>query len=391
MYRNILIAIVLAVCLGLVFGDITWLQYPLKELGEIFTSLLKMCVVPLAFSSIAKAILDISNGQKISLHATSLMVGLSIVGVIFGLTLTYIMGVPTFTITATNTVVVEAPTVLSFIEGCIPVNVFQSFATGNMLQIITLSVMVGLIGRVSKFKSSISKGLSVVQQIFLDIANFVMLIAPVGIFSLLYPVVVKFGLGVLQSYLWMFGTLLIGIILFTAVVSLPVLYLYKVDGLKFLRTIFVEDIANAIAGGASPTIGPRMVFLTQNTDTPKEVIDYLTPIVSVLMRVGSCICVGVYVMYASAIFGVPLSWAAIITVILLTTVALMCAPGIIGGTLMDCAIIFAAVGIPLEAVTFLFATDYVMDLIRTVLNIQGGEVVTACVGKKYESIYNSGE
>ncbi len=391
MYRNILIAIVLAVCLGLVFGDITWLQYPLKELGEIFTALLKMCVVPLAFSSIAKAIIDISDGQKISLHATSLMIGLSIIGVVFGLILTYIMGVPTFTITATSTVTIEAPTVLSFIKGCIPVNVFQSFATGNMLQIIALSVMVGLIGRVSKFKSSISKGLSVVQHIFLDVANFVMLVAPVGIFSLLYPVVVKFGLGVLQSYLWMFGTLLIGIILFTVTVSLPVLYLYKVDGLKFLKSIFVEDIANAVAGGASPTIGPRMVFLAQNTDIPKEVIDYLTPIVSVLMRVGSCICVGVYVMYASAIFGVPLGWAAIATVILLTTVALMCAPGIIGGTLMDCAIIFAAVGIPLEAVTFLFATDYVMDLIRTVLNIQGGEVVTACVGKKYESICNSGK
>ena len=96
-------------------------------------------------------------------------------------------------------------------------------------------------------------------------------------------------------------------------------------------------------------------------------------------------------MYASAIFGVPLGCAAIVTVLLLTTVALMCAPGIIGGTLMDCAIIFAAVGIPLEAVTFLFATDYIMDLIRTVLNIQGGEVVTACAGKKYETIYNAGE
>ena len=51
MYRNIVVAIVLALILGLMFGDIAWLQYPLKELGTIFTSLLKMCVVPLAFSS----------------------------------------------------------------------------------------------------------------------------------------------------------------------------------------------------------------------------------------------------------------------------------------------------------------------------------------------------
>lgn len=391
MYRNIMIAIVLALVLGLVFGDITWLQYPLKELGALFTSLLKMCVVPLAFASIAKAIIDLHNGQRISMHACGLMIGLSIIGVALGLGLTWMMGVPTFVVTATDTVAVQAPTVLSFINSCIPVNIVHSFATGNMLQIVTLAAMVGLIGRTSQYKDSIAHALGVIQYIFLNVAKYVMYIAPVGVFALLYPVVVKFGLGVLQSYLWMFGTLVIGIILFTLCVSLPVLYLYKVDGVSFLKTIFVEDIANSIAGGASNTIGNRMVLLKKDTDIPHAVIDYLTPIVSVLMRVGSCICVGVYVMYASAIFGVPLGSAAIVTVLLLTTVALMCAPGIIGGTLMDCAIIFAAVGIPLEAVTFLFATDYIMDLIRTVLNIQGGEVVTACAGKKYETIYNAGE
>lgn len=391
MYRNIAISIALALCLGLVFGDVAWLQYPLKELGTMFTSLLKVCVVPLAFASIAKAIINMHDGQKVSVHAFILMFGLSVIGVALGLGLTWVIGVPTFVVTATNTVAVQAPTVLSFINGCIPVNIVHSFATGNMLQIITLAIMVGLVGRTSAYKSSIAHALSIIQHVFLKIANCTMYIAPVGVFALLYPVVVKFGLGVLQSYVCMFGTLIVGVVLFTLLASLPVLYLHKVDGASFLRAIFVEDVANAIAGGASNTIGNRIVLLKKDTDIPHEVIDYLTPIVSVLMRVGSCVCVGVYVMYASSIFGVPLSVAAIVTVLLLTTVALMCAPGIIGGTLMDCAIIFAAVGIPLEAVTFLFATDYIMDLIRTVLNIQGGEVVTACVGKTYETVRNSRE
>lgn len=391
MYRNIVVAIALALVLGLVFGDIVWLQYPLKELGIIFTSLLKMCVVPLAFTSIAKAIIDMHNGELVSMHACGLMFGMSVIGVALGLGLTWAIGVPAFAITATDAVAVKAPTVLSFINGCIPVNVVQSLATGNMLQIVTLAAIVGLIGRKHSYRDSISNALGIIQSIFLSAANYVMLVAPIGVFALLYPVVVKFGLGVLQSYLCMFGTLITGIVLFTLVVSLPLLYLYKADGITFLKTIFVEDIVNAIAGGASNTIGNRMVLLKRDTDIPHEVIDYLTPIVSVLMRVGSCICVGVYVMYASYIFGVPLGGADIVTVLLLTAVALMCAPGIIGGTLMDCAIIFAAVGIPLEAVTFLFATDYIMDLIRTVLNIQGGEVVTACVGKTYETIHNSRE
>ena len=88
MYRNITISIALALCLGLVFGDVAWLQYPLKELGTMFTSLLKVCVVPLAFASIAKAIIDMHDGQKVSVHAFILMFGLSVIGVALGLGLT---------------------------------------------------------------------------------------------------------------------------------------------------------------------------------------------------------------------------------------------------------------------------------------------------------------
>lgn len=382
MYKSILISVVLAIVLGFIVGDVTWLQYPLKELSIMFTSMLKMCVVPLAFVSIAHAIISVSNGVGLSVRAGGLAIGMSVVGVIVGLLLTALIGVPTFEITTTKTVAVSTPTVLEFINGCIPVNIFNSLTTGNMLQVITLAIITGVVSRASKYKEEIDHVLVVIQSLVLTVANYVMIFAPVGIFALLYPTVAKCGLGILQGYLCMFGTLILGLVIFTVLVSLPLMYYHKVDGIRFLKTVIAEDVVNAIAGGASNTIGPRMKFLRENTDIPTSVIDYITPLISVLMRVGSCICVGVYVIYGATLFGTPLGVFELAVVIALTTIALMCAPGIIGGTLMDCAIIFSAVGIPLEAITFLFATDYIMDLIRTILNIQGGEIVTACVGKR---------
>ena len=59
----------------------------------------------------------------------------------------------------------------------------------------------------------------------------------------------------------------------------------------------------------------------------------------------------------------------------------MCAPGIIGGTLMDCAIVWAAIGIPVEAIAYIAGIDYIIDVLRTVLNIQGGEIITACMNR----------
>lgn len=391
MYRNIVIAIVLALVLGLAFGDITWLQYPLKELSTMFTSLLKMCVVPLAFTSIAAAILDRGGNTKVSTKLGAMIVGLSIVGAIVGVVVTWLIGIPTFTLIDTAAVDVKAPTILAFINSCIPSNALQALVTGNMLQIIVLAIIVGLIGRASPFAEPLLHAMSAIQYIFLRAAKYVMWFAPVGIFAMLYPTIVKLGAGVLLSYAYMFGTLIVGTILFTLIISLPFMYYHGVNGLQFLKTFLIPDIVNAIAGGATNTMGVRMDYMRQHTSIPHQVIDYVTPFVSVLMRLGSCICVSIYTLYAASIFGVTLSPASILVTVLLTPVVLTCAPGIIGGTLMDCAIVFAAVGIPLEAVTFLFATDYIMDILRTILNVQGGEMVTACIGAKNETIYNSRE
>ena len=48
---------------------------------------------------------------------------------------------------------------------------------------------------------------------------------------------------------------------------------------------------------------------------------------------------------------------------------------------MDCAIIWSAIGIPIEAIAYIAGIDYIIDVIRTVLNIQGGEIITACMNQ----------
>ena len=53
---------------------------------------------------------------------------------------------------------------------------------------------------------------------------------------------------------------------------------------------------------------------------------------------------------------------------------------------MDCAILWTAIGIPVEAVAFIAAIDYVIDLLRTVLNVQGGEIITACMNHYSHSL-----
>lgn len=377
-----MLSVALALMAGGIIGEVSWLQYPLKEIGSIFVALLKMAVIPIAFVSIAKSILEIGNGKKISsvsARALSLAVGMSIIGVIFGLFLMSVIGTPFFEAGAVAIKEAKAPMFLEFIKNCIPANPFKSFSEGNMLQIITLAFFVGVSSLFIDRKDEILNVLDTMQQICFKMAGYAMKFAPVGVFAILYPAVAKYFIHVVQGYAVMAGTLVLGSILYTILISMPLMYAHHVNGLRLFKTLIGKDIIYAIAGGATPTLAPRMDFLKKETTMSHELINYLSPLLSVLMRAGSCICVGIYTVFAANMYGVDLSPEKLVVVVLLTVIALTCAPGIIGGTLMDCAIIWAAVGIPLEAVALLIGVDYIMDLIRTVLNIQGGEIVTACV------------
>lgn len=383
-------AAILSAVTAILFRDSTAVAYIMKEVGTIFVSLLKMVVVPIAFISIAAAIIRLGGGWKtcgVSIRATGLMVGMSIFGVALGLALMTAIGIPDFTVNGAAAKEAKAPTILSFIVGCIPTNPIKSFAEGNMLQVITFAFFTGAASLLIPQKETVGKVLEAAQAILIKITGFVIAIAPIGVYALLYPVFVKSMAGLVLTYVYMILALIIGSLVYMAICCYPVVKTWgSISPADFFKTVIQQDIIGAISGGASNYMAPRIANLKKNTSIPAEIIDFLIPITSILMRSGSCICVGIYTVFAASVYGVDLTPDKIAVILFLTVIALTAAPGIIGGTLMDCAIVWAAVGIPLEAVALLAGIDYLMDVIRTVLNIHGGEVVTACVsGRKEQS------
>ncbi len=380
------IAVILAILGAQIIGPIPELDYSFSMIGGIFIDALKMLVVPLAFVAITGAVIKMGTSRlrKLSYHFVALTLGMSLVGFSIGFILLSQISIPLFDISDVQVKEAIAPSVLEFIRNCIPVNPFNSLAKGNMLQVLTLAFFVGFasLKLARNDVESVIHVFDVAQQILVKIANMIMHIAPLGVFCLLYPVVARSLTTVVVAYVWIMGMMVAGSLIYIAVCSIPCLYLFKVKSpLKYFQTIILQDIVGAIAGGASNYMAPRIETLKKETKLNHDVIDFFIPITAILTRMGSTICVGIYTVFAAAIFQVSLSWEQIIMAAFLTVIALMCAPGIIGGTLMDCAIIWAAIGIPIEAIAYIAGIDYVIDVFRTVLNIQGGEIITACMDR----------
>ena len=379
--RQLLLAVILAIIGAVLLGPQPSLDYTFQQIGNIFLDLLKMIVVPIAFFSITSSIINLGTERlrHLSARFLLLMVGMSLVGFSMGFIFMNSITITPFSVDhiVVDVKSVSAPTVLEFIRGCIPVNPFQSLASGNMLQIITLSLFIGLAAK----NSSVASGFSAAQSICIRVANLVMYTAPFGVFCLLYPVVSKNLAGIVMAYLQMTLVLIAGVLIYMLLVCLPLLYVCGQAPVRYFRTIILQDVIGAIAGGSMTYLAPRIANLKENTNLDHDVIDFFVPLTAVLTRMGSTICVGIYTVFAASIFNISLSWEQIVICAFLTIIALMCAPGIIGGTLMDCAIIWAAIGIPIEAIAYIAGIDYIMDVLRTILNIQGGEIITACMNR----------
>ena len=100
---------------------------------------------------------------------------------------------------------------------------------------------------------------------------------------------------------------------------------------------------------------------------------------------GTAIYMGVCSIFAAEVYGLPLTMADQLTIVLMGVLA---AAGVPGAGLIMTTIIFTQVGIPLEAVALIAGVDRILDMIRTSINVVG-DVAAAVIVTKMEGDLNS--
>ena len=103
---------------------------------------------------------------------------------------------------------------------------------------------------------------------------------------------------------------------------------------------------------------------------------------------GTAIYMGVCSIFAAEVYGLPLTMADQLTIVLMGVLAAVGTAGVPGAGLIMTTIIFTQVGIPLEAVALIAGVDRILDMIRTSINVVG-DVAAAVIVTKMEGDLNS--
>ncbi|MFD1706020.1 dicarboxylate/amino acid:cation symporter [Siminovitchia sediminis] len=379
---QIFAAFILAIIAGLIFGERATVVQPL---GDLFLRLIKFIIVPLILSTIVVGVTGAGNINKLG-KLGGKAISYFLVTSFFAITLGLIAGFvfqpgKGIDVTPGGEAVEPAATdgVIATLLNIIPTNPIEALTTGAVLQIIFFAIFLGvaitLVGEKAQPVQHFFDGLA---EIMYKITGIVMKLVPLGIFGLLAPIVGTHGASVLMPLIKVIIAMIVAVIIHVAVVySTAVKLLGKMSPLKFFKGIFPAASVAFATCSSSGTLPVTMKNTQENLGVSKETSSFILPLGATINMDGTAIYQGLAVMFIAQYYGVDLTAAQILIVMLMGTLASIGAAGVPGAGLIMLTMVLTAVNLPLEGIALVAGIDRILDMFRTSVNIVGD--ASACV------------
>ena len=390
------IALLLAVLAGILLrNQADFVNTYIKSIGVIFLNLLKFIVVPLVLFSIMAGILsmnDISKVGKLGLRTILYFITTTLFAVTLGLVVPSLLkGVlPTIHISASAVAeVVDTPrlSVMEQIVEMFPSNILAPVSSMAMMQIIVIALFFGIamvhVGEKGEMARKVTLSFN---DVVCKILEYIMALAPIGVFCMLTPVVVENGPAVLGSYAALLGLAYLCFAVHAGVVySSAVGLIGRLSPLKFFKEL-QPAMLFAFSSDSSVATLPYTMQCTEKLGVNKDIGRFVLSLGATINMDGVAIYLGVASVFMANCCGIDLTTSQYLSIAFASTVASIGTPGIPGGSLALMAMVFASAGIPVECVAVAAGIDRLIDMGRTVMSVTGDAscavVMQRIVGKK---------
>ena len=414
LHWQILLGMVFGVLFAFILIQFTWGKDVIvdwvKPFGTIFINLLKLIAVPLILASLIKGISDLKDISKLSKmggRTIGLYVLTTVLAVSIGLVIVNIIKPGSFISEQTRTELVSSYTAdanskieaankqsevgpLQSLIDIVPDNIIKASAdNGNMLQVIFFAVIFGIaVILLPEDKSKPVKDFfDSFNEIILKMIDIIMLFSPIGVFALLAAIVAESPSLDLFKALGMYGlTVIIGLIL----VMSFYLFLVKVFAKKSPR-FFINGISPAqllafSTSSSAATLPVTMERTVDNLGVDDEVASFVLPIGATINMDGTSLYQAVAAVFIAQSFGMDLSLATQLGIIVTATLASIGSAAVPGAGMVMLVIVLAQAGIPEAGLALIFAIDRPLDMCRTTVNVTGDAAVSMIVAKSVNKL-----
>ena len=390
LWKQIIIAILLGILVGLFIPNIV---PKFKFLGDIFLRLLKMLIAPLVLFTLISGVCkmgDIKQLRTVGMRIVIFYLASSTVAAILGVLIALITQPGKGVIDLLGTEVGKDVS-YNFIEnliGWVPINIFESLATGNTLQIIFFALLMGVVLLI--LGDSVSMVIKIVDQAadaMMKLTEIVMKFAPIGIFALIADLTISLSGNMLKQVLNMILTVYIVLLFIIFIVyPLTIKLFTKESGLKFLKNITPAMIVAASTTSSAATLPVSLRCANEELGVPENIFGFTLPLGNTCNMNGLAVGLGVISVFASNLYGYPITFVSLLQFVFMGLVLSVGCAGVKGAGIVMSTVLLQTFGMPLTLIPILAAIWPITDIGYTTANITGDLVGTVVVANSLNSL-----
>jgi Na+/H+-dicarboxylate symporter len=406
LHWQIFIALILAVLVG-VFADTTSTLFGISLdsvfnfIGTLFLNALKMLIVPLIMSSIIVGMMEIQPETLGRLGYKTLVyyAASSLVAILIGLLVVNIMqpgiadGEPVKELIGLSS---DTGDIVERVEGkgsgdlaevfirMIPPNIVSAAAEGKMLGLIFFSLLFGFF--VSRVKAKPGEALKDFWKGLLDVmmqmTEWVMLFAPIGVFALVANVLMNSGLEAFKPLAVFFIAVLIALAVHLLLVMPSVLkFIARVSPALHFKAMMPALLTAFSTSSSSATLPVTIDCVENRAGVSNRVSGFTLPLGATVNMDGTALYECVAAMFIAQAYGLSLDLTTQFTIVLIALLTSVGVAGIPSASLVAITIILASIGLPAEAIGMILVVDRVLDMCRTAVNVFSDSVAAVTIAR----------
>jgi Na+/H+-dicarboxylate symporter len=382
--------VIFGIILGVLFGSFLP-EIALKQqvIGTMFIYFLKMIVVPLVFASIFIAILGLGSIEHLkrmglkTIGLYMLTTALAVVLAIVAMNLFHIgEHISQEGLEYTKAATIAPFSLKNMLLSFIPTNIFHSLSSGSMMQIIVFAIFFGVaaLSLPKKTQEPLLSFFTSVSEAMLVIAEWIIKLTPIGVFSLISYVIADQGIEVVLG-LYKYILVVIGVILFHGLITLPAVlrFFTKVNPYRYLSDVREAPIMAFSTASSAATLPVSMRVVEEIGGVDKKNASFVLPLGATVSMDGTAAYLTVAVLYIANLAGVPLGFGEQI-LLGVTVVALSVGVAALpSASLVMMVVILNQLGLPVEYIAIIVAVDRILDMCRTSLNVTSDLIVTKII------------
>ena len=374
--KNLTFWVLIAISAGIVMG----LTEPEKAvqmefLGKGFISVVKLFINPIIFLTIALGIAAMGDLKKVGRTGGKAILYFEIVtslALIIGIAVAHVLqpgkGVDTSKANQAD--------VSLYVQKAQAFSWLQFFKDNLTLQVLVVAIITGILLSLYDTKHRVIKPLTVVSKYVFIGLHIVMYAAPIGAFGGMAFTVGKFGPSALLSLAKLMGAVYLTMIIFIFGVLGPILWMYRIRVLQFLKYIRKELLI--VLGTSSSEAGlPSLMEKLEAMGCAKPVVGLTVPAGYSFNLDGTTIYLSMACIFLAQAYNVHLSLDKVMLLIGVLLLTSKGAAGVTGSGFIVLASTLQALNvIPVEGLALLIGVDRFMSEARAITNIIGNGVAT---------------